>query len=104
MNIKRFRKEQKKTQVSVANDLGVCLKTYQNYEKGLVTIPNKQLKKLAAYFDVSIPTLFNEDTVKTTINLKNIEIDLIADFVVNNWDLMLENKAFHQRVHNLNSI
>ncbi len=95
MNIRKFRKDYCKTQQEISDDLGVSLKTYQNYERGLVTIPNKQLERLAEYFKVSIADLFADAaSEKNTINLNNVEVDVIANYIVDNWDKLMVNKLF----------
>lgn len=57
MNIKELRKSNNKTQIDIANMLGMSQNTYSKYELGL-TEPNiTNLIKLADYYNVSIDYL-----------------------------------------------
>ena len=55
--LKRVREAAGKTQEEVANDLGVPLGTYRNWEQGGRSLNGKKLIMLASYFHVSTDTI-----------------------------------------------
>lgn len=57
MNLKELRQSKKLSQQTVARDLGVSLRAYQNYEYNQREPSIEMLCKLADYFNVSIDTL-----------------------------------------------
>lgn len=56
--IKQLRKNKGESQSDLADVIGVSLRTIQNYEKGDVDVPTKNLSKIAKHYDVSIAYLF----------------------------------------------
>lgn len=82
-NLKKLRKEQNLTQKELANKLNIALRTYTNYELGVVEPNIATLIKLADYFDVSVDYLINHrqanklDMSILTDTQKNI-IDIVS--------------------------
>ena len=61
MKLKELRLAERKTQMEVANHLGIKQSSYQNYEAG-ITEPNvENLIKLANFYNVSIDYLVDRD-------------------------------------------
>ena len=58
--IKELRKQRKIGQKTLADEIGVSLRTIQHYEKGDIDIPMKKLQKIARFFEVSIADMFKE--------------------------------------------
>ena len=54
MKLKQLRKEQNKSQKSVAEDLNINHTTYSNYELGQRDIPTDILIKLSMFYGVSV--------------------------------------------------
>lgn len=94
MNIKAYRKKMGMTQTDLAIRLGVTMKTVQNYENNNVTIPKKNIEKIAEIFNVSVRDLYKSDEDKTEVNLLDIDRNKIASFIHNNWDYMMESELF----------
>lgn len=79
-NLKKLRKENKKTQTQMATYLGITQSAYAMYESGDRTPPADMLNKLADYFDVSVDYLLGrteipnayENIVNTLFYNKNL--------------------------------
>lgn len=57
--IKFHRKEKKVTQKQLASDLGLTVRTIQNYESGASVPRSKVIRtQIADYFDVTVSKLF----------------------------------------------
>lgn len=70
--IKTLRKQNKLTQIQLANKLGIKQPSLNNWESGKINPSLKMLKKLSSIFDVAIDTLvFDEKDIK---NLKDKNI------------------------------
>ncbi|WP_299836108.1 helix-turn-helix transcriptional regulator [uncultured Tenacibaculum sp.] len=93
MNLKDIRKSKKETQKDLADFLGVSLRTVQNYESGKVTIPNAMIKKIAQHYEVSVTEIF-ADKENMLVDLKNMDRNQIAVFIVENWEYMMEDNLF----------
>ncbi|TDQ22780.1 helix-turn-helix domain-containing protein [Tenacibaculum caenipelagi] len=93
MRIKELRKKHKETQSFLADLLDVSLRTIQNYENGSVTIPNNKLKVLAEHYNITVSEIFlqKEDH---QINLDEIDANVLANHVVENWDRLMQNNLF----------
>lgn len=76
MNLKELRQSKKLSQQTVARDLGVSLRAYQNYEYSQREPSIEMLCKLADYFNVSIDTL-----VGRSIN-DSVSSDCLDDLVL----------------------
>ncbi|MGW9684679.1 helix-turn-helix domain-containing protein [Flagellimonas sp. 2504JD1-5] len=63
--IKQLRRKKGISQTQLAEIVGVSLRTVQNYEKRNANIPTKNLSKIAAYFDLSIPELYLQEEHET---------------------------------------
>ncbi|WP_298792991.1 helix-turn-helix domain-containing protein [uncultured Allomuricauda sp.] len=59
--IKQLRRKKSMNQSQLAEVVGVSLRTIQNYEKKDANIPTKNLAKIAAHFDMSIPELYLQE-------------------------------------------
>lgn len=57
IRIKNLREEHNRTQLEVADYIGVTKHAYSNYENGKTKIPLKALIKLADYYNVSVDYL-----------------------------------------------
>ena len=64
-NLKLLRKSKGMTRVELAEKIGVSEKTISRWEHGTHEIKGSNAKKLADYFDVSIPYLLGYDTDNT---------------------------------------
>lgn len=93
MRLKHLRKLNNETQKQLADLLQVSLRTVQYYENGSVTIPNDTLKKIAEHYLVSVSEIFGEP--KQHVNLQHTEVKEIAHYVVNNWDIFMQNALFN---------
>ena len=69
-NLKELRQKINKTQKDVANDLGLQLQTYQNYELSRREPDNKMLVLLADYFNTSVDYILG----RNNDNILNINI------------------------------
>lgn len=69
--LKDLRKSRKMTRVELAEKLGVTKLTILNWEHGTHEIKGSNAKKLADYFNVSIPYLLGYDTDNTFGDLIN---------------------------------
>lgn len=79
-NIKNLRKCENKTQIELANLLGISQSSYQSYEAGL-TEPNiENLKKLADYYNVSIDYLVGRQFSNEFGHITTTEKSLIISF------------------------
>lgn len=67
--LKKLRKQKKLTIVELAEKLGVTKLTILNWEHGTHEIKGSNAKKLADYFNVSIPYLLGYDTDNTFSDL-----------------------------------
>ena len=92
MELKKFRKLKGHSQTDLANLLEVSLKTAQNYERGNVTVPNEKLKLIAEIYNVTIPEIFGGDRI--TLNIENININEVSQFVYDNWDTLMSDRLF----------
>lgn len=63
-NLKYFRKKMNKTQVDIANMLGVTQTAYGNYELGKRQIPFDYMLKLSEYYKVSVEELMNRESLE----------------------------------------
>ena len=63
--IKKLRRDKKETQTELGNQIGVSLRTIQNWEAGITDVPFIKLRLIARYFDVSVSYLFGEHIVIT---------------------------------------
>lgn len=61
MNLEKIRKEKNKTQVEVANKLGITYQAYAHYEKERRAPSPEQLKILADYFNVTVDELIGHE-------------------------------------------
>ena len=68
-NLKLLRKSRGMTRVELAEKIGVTKLTILNWEHGTHEIKGSNAKKLADYFDVSIPYLLGYDTDNTFSDL-----------------------------------
>jgi len=66
--LKDLRKETKKTQQQLADDLGVNRQTYCNYENGTREPDIETLKRLAKYFGTSIDFLVGQESKIVELN------------------------------------
>lgn len=66
-NLKKLRKENKKTQTQMATYLGITQSAYAMYESGDRTPPADMLNKLADYFDVSVDYLLGRTETRPTV-------------------------------------
>ena len=67
--LKKLRKQKKITIVELAEQIGVTKSTILNWEHGTHEIKGSNAKKLAEYFNVSIPYLLGYDTDSTFSDL-----------------------------------
>ena len=67
--LKKLRKQKKLTIVELAEQIGVTKSTILNWENGTHEIKGSNAKKLAEYFNVSIPYLLGYDTDNTFLGL-----------------------------------
>lgn len=72
MKLKELRKKMGKKQEEVAKELGLNVRTYQNYEIGRRQPDFSTLIQLADFFNVSLDELFERENCKF-INLNLIE-------------------------------
>jgi DNA-binding XRE family transcriptional regulator len=71
LKIKELRKEKNQSQTSLAQIIGVSLRTIQNYEADNVDIPSKKLELIAQHFNVKVAYLFESiEEIKTFEDLK----------------------------------
>ncbi|MCL6266741.1 helix-turn-helix domain-containing protein [Flagellimonas myxillae] len=56
--IKELRKKRGISQTEFAQEIGVSLRTIQLYERRDANIPNKNLRKIAEFFEMTIPELY----------------------------------------------
>ncbi|MGX1928150.1 helix-turn-helix domain-containing protein [Flagellimonas sp. 2504JD4-2] len=68
--IKQLRRKKGINQSDLAKEIGVSLRTIQNYEQQGANIPTKNLSKIAAYFDLSIPELYLQEENETYVEQK----------------------------------
>ena len=61
LKIKQLRLEKKESQTYLGKQIGVSLRTIQNYESGDVDVPFKKLDLIAKYYDVSVSYLFSDE-------------------------------------------
>jgi transcriptional regulator with XRE-family HTH domain len=66
-NLKKLRKENKKTQTQMATYLGITQSAYAMYESGDRTPPADMLNKLADYFNVSVDYLLGRTETRPTV-------------------------------------
>lgn len=59
--IKQFREIRSFTQQSMADNLGMSLKAYQNFENGITKLDYERLKSVAAILDVDVDDLINAE-------------------------------------------
>lgn len=76
--IKTFREQKKITQKSMAETLGINLRTYQKYESGEISPPVKQLQKIATILGVFLSQLIDFDEAQK-LNIPFSEYFPIAD-------------------------
>lgn len=62
-NLKTLRKLQHKTQIEVAEKLGISYQAYAHYEKGRRQPSPEQLIVLAQYFDVTVDELIGRNEI-----------------------------------------
>ncbi|CAM1345517.1 helix-turn-helix domain-containing protein [Tenacibaculum amylolyticum] len=93
MRLKIIRKQNNETQKDLADLLNVSTRTVQYYENGKVTIPNDKLKKIATHYSVSVAEIFNEKEIVS--DLDSIETELIAQYVVENWQTFMKDGYFN---------
>ena len=67
MNLKELRTKRGISQSQVANDLGISLRAYQNYEYGQREPNIDMINKLADYFNVSTDRLLGRTTKEQDI-------------------------------------
>lgn len=68
--IKQLRSQMGISQTHLAEAIGVSLRTIQTYEQKDASIPTKNLSKIAAYFDLSIPELYLQEENETYADKK----------------------------------
>lgn len=61
MNLRELRKEKKLSQTALAEELGIKQTTYSDWETGKSTPSQKELEKLAKFFNVSFDVLFGRE-------------------------------------------
>lgn len=99
-NLKKLRKENKKTQTQMATYLGITQSAYAMYESGDRTPPADMLNKLADYFDVSVDYLLGRTEIPNAYeNIVNTYIkNKSADFISTDLPTAI---AERMRSHNL---
>ena len=65
-NLKRLRLAHNYTQQGAANAIGVKQQEYERYENGKRPLPAYAVPKLAAFYNVTIHSLFDEPDTATT--------------------------------------
>ncbi|MEL6916092.1 MAG: helix-turn-helix domain-containing protein [Bacteroidota bacterium] len=65
--LKQLRRKKNISQTDLAHAIGVSLRTIQLYERKDANIPNKNLTKIAQYFDVTISQLYAGEVNETDI-------------------------------------
>ncbi len=73
-NLKKLRKNMKKTQTEVSEDLGVSTRSYQEYESGRTQLNCENLIKLSDYFGCSIDYLLNHEA-KDILHLDSFSLE-----------------------------
>lgn len=64
LNIKRLRKEHKKTQEQVAESIGISRAVYTRYENGQIEIPSSKMAAICQALGVSASDIFDCVVVK----------------------------------------
>lgn len=82
MRLKEVRQQHKMTQRQVAEMLGIPVRTYQNYERGVNDPDTDVLLELADYFDVTVDYLVGYSNIAhaTSISLTADESHLIDTY------------------------
>ena len=82
LRIRELRERTGKTMKAVAQDLGVKYTTYITYEKGIYEPNIAMLKRLAAYFHVSVSELVDGRKPPIPMTLEEISKKLGYDVVI----------------------
>lgn len=75
LRLKELRKRANKTQIDIANYLGVSFQAYSNYENGNREIGLDMLVKLSAYYGVSIDYILGVKSSNTPDCYEEVEIN-----------------------------
>ncbi|MCA6369134.1 MAG: helix-turn-helix transcriptional regulator [Cytophagales bacterium] len=70
--LRKLRESKDLTQSEVADKLGVNVTTIVRWETDGISIGNKQIKKLAELYDVSVTDIFNNVTPSLLIGSKSV--------------------------------
>ncbi len=77
--LKELRKEKGLTQKNLSKEIGIPLRTIQNWENGGSSIKSDRLKKLCEIFDVDVPYLLGYSSVKNEADIKVAVLDEIIE-------------------------
>tara|TARA_R110000850_G_C9785108_1_gene448775 strand:- start:334 stop:768 length:435 start_codon:yes stop_codon:yes gene_type:complete len=80
LRIRELRRGENKSQTELGQEIGVSLRTIQHWEAGTSDVPSSKLRKIAKYFDVTIPYLFGggepvKQEIKEVKGFKSLSIE-----------------------------
>lgn len=88
-NLKVLRKKHNYTIQTVADGIGIAVRTYQNYEYGQREISAEALYKLADFYNISVDSLLGRETKEQTavedlaaeFNLSSLEQKILDNYL-----------------------
>jgi transcriptional regulator with XRE-family HTH domain len=98
LRIKELRRGRNQSQTELAQEIGVSLRTIQHWEAETSDVPSKKLRKIAQYYDVTIPYLFGgkeevKEEIKRVKKFESLNIDAKLDEIHNLLQIIKESNV-----------